>query len=193
MTAARGALRRDLTTLPNLITLARLVLIAGALGAHAAGLLLTALLLGATAGATDYLDGWVARRTGQVTRLGEILDQFCDVAVEVVVLLLAVSYAAVPAAALAPYVLREVWVAAIRRSAASLGANVPSRLSGKVKSAFLGWSAVPLFLGAVALRGHPAAGGLVLVGTAALYVGLALSLWSGARYTLDYARIYDRT
>jgi phosphatidylglycerophosphate synthase len=33
-------------------------------------------LLAILAGITDYLDGYIARRTGQITRLGEILDQF---------------------------------------------------------------------------------------------------------------------
>ena len=59
-------------------------------------------VLGAVAGATDYVDGWLARRTGQVTRLGEILDQFCDVALELAFLVFAITLHVLPVVVLAP-------------------------------------------------------------------------------------------
>ena len=71
-----------------------------------------AIALGALTGITDYLDGWLARRTGQVTRLGEILDQFCDVVLELTLLTVAVSLGVLPLWVIVVHVLREVWVAA---------------------------------------------------------------------------------
>src|SRR5919202_2744502 len=63
---------------PNAITLPRLLAMpaCGWLlgpGRYAAGLLLTAVV-----GATDWVDGWLARRTGQVSRLGQLMDPLAD-------------------------------------------------------------------------------------------------------------------
>lgn len=176
---------------PNLITLSRLGLIALAAGLFAAGSTVGALVPGVLAGATDYLDGYVARRTGRVTRLGEILDQFCDVALELVLLLMAVSGSrGLPTLVLLPYVLREVWVAGLRRYTAEKQINIPSRLTGKLKSAFLGWSAVPLFLGLSLPVASSWATPLILFGRVGVTLGLVLSLVSGLLYTRDFVRAY---
>jgi CDP-diacylglycerol--glycerol-3-phosphate 3-phosphatidyltransferase len=184
-------LLQALWTGPNLITLSRLALLAVGLAAAAFGLFRVALTFGAIAGVTDYADGWLARRTGQVTRLGEILDQFCDVALELVLLITAVAAGVLPIAAMIPYVLREVWVAGIRRSSIELGENIPSCRTGKLKAAFIGWSALPLYAGLFGMAGR--ASPLFLeVGRAGVFVGLGLTVLSGLQYTLAWVRIYER-
>ena len=72
-------LRDQLWTVPNLVTFARLAcipifcwLLFGPENPMAAGILLGAL------GATDFLDGFLARRLGQATELGAILDPVTD-------------------------------------------------------------------------------------------------------------------
>jgi phosphatidylglycerophosphate synthase len=67
---------RELTRLPNLLTLARLPLALGFL--LVADRAVPALLVLAVAGLTDVLDGWVARRTGQSSKLGAALDGAVD-------------------------------------------------------------------------------------------------------------------
>lgn len=70
---------RAVLTIPNLLSLLRL---AGVpfflwlvLGPSADG---WAVLVLAVAGATDWLDGQIARRTGQITELGKVLDPIAD-------------------------------------------------------------------------------------------------------------------
>jgi cardiolipin synthase len=190
--AAENSFARALRSPPNLVTLSRIGLIAVAVALFAAGRTQLALLPGVLAGATDYLDGWLARRTGRVTRLGEILDQFCDVALELVLLVMASTFAhGLPPVLLVPYVLREMWVAGIRRYAAEKRVNIPSRFTGKLKSAFLGWSAVPLFLGASLATSSPWAFWLVALGRVGVVVGLLLSVVSGVQYTRDFIRVYE--
>ena len=65
-------------TAPNAVTLVRLLLMPVcayllATGQYGWGLVLTALV-----GSTDWVDGWLARRTGQVSRLGQLLDPLAD-------------------------------------------------------------------------------------------------------------------
>ena len=189
---ARGAFVRALATPPNVVTLSRLAFLFAALGMFHAHVTRAALVLGTLAGLTDYLDGWLARRLGQVTRLGEILDQFCDIALELSMLLVATSLPdGLPRAILAPYVLREIWVAGIRRFTAEHGVNIASRKSGKLKSALLGWSSLPLFAGALGLAGA-ASPVLLRVGQLGIGLGLACGLVSGAQYTLDFISVYNR-
>jgi CDP-diacylglycerol--glycerol-3-phosphate 3-phosphatidyltransferase len=192
---ARGKFARDLRTAPNLVTLSRILLVAASLVLYSRGHVVGALVLGTTAGVTDYLDGWLARRTGQVTRLGEILDQYCDIILEFGYLLMGVfAGLGVPLWVLPLYVFRETWVSAMRRWVAGVGENIPSTIWGKTKSGFVGWSCVPLFVAPAATAlGVPLVGlGLRRLGQAGLAVGLLLSVVSAVQYTRSFIRIYDR-
>ncbi|QBR91244.1 CDP-alcohol phosphatidyltransferase family protein [Nocardioides euryhalodurans] len=66
-------------TLPNVLSMARLagvpVFLWLVLGPEADGWALALLMV---SGFTDYLDGWLARRWGQTTRLGQVLDPVAD-------------------------------------------------------------------------------------------------------------------
>jgi CDP-diacylglycerol--glycerol-3-phosphate 3-phosphatidyltransferase len=189
-----GKFARDLRTAPNLVTLSRILLVAVSLVFYARGNVVGALVLGTTAGITDYLDGWLARRTGQVTRLGEILDQYCDIILEFGYLLMGVfAGLGVPMWVLPLYVFREAWVSAIRRWVAGVGGNIPSTIWGKAKSGFVGWSCVPLFIAPAATAlGWPAVGlGLRRLGQAGLAVGLILSVVSAVQYTRGFIAVYD--
>jgi CDP-diacylglycerol--glycerol-3-phosphate 3-phosphatidyltransferase len=195
-TATRPASKfvRDLRTAPNLVTLSRILLVAISLVCYARGNVVGALVLGTTAGVTDYLDGWLARKTGQVTRLGEILDQYCDIILEFGYLLMGVfAGLGVPLWVLPLYVFREAWVSAIRRWVAGVGGNIPSTLWGKAKSGFIGWSCVPLFIAPAATTlGFPAVGlGLRRFGQFGLAVGLLLSVVSAVQYTRGFIAVYD--
>lgn len=65
-------------TVPNALSLLRLVLVpvfAWFLAAHHDGAALSVL---AISGISDYLDGKLARRWGQISRVGQVLDPFAD-------------------------------------------------------------------------------------------------------------------
>ena len=64
---------------PSVITLARVALVPAFLIAMLAGRYRLAFLVFAAAIASDVLDGWVARRFGQETRFGAILDPLVDI------------------------------------------------------------------------------------------------------------------
>jgi cardiolipin synthase len=66
-------------TVPNLLSFLRILLIPGFVflivqrSTTTAGVILFAIVV-----ATDWVDGWVARRTGQVSELGKVLDPTAD-------------------------------------------------------------------------------------------------------------------
>jgi cardiolipin synthase len=81
VTGSDASLRtlREVFTVPNLFTFLRLagvpLFIYLALGPRADGWALLVLVLG---GSSDWVDGFLARRLGQVSRLGELLDPLAD-------------------------------------------------------------------------------------------------------------------
>jgi cardiolipin synthase len=69
---------RDLWNVPNIISLARLALIPIFLWLIVAGEYGWAGILFGFIGATDWIDGYAARRLGQVTEVGKFLDPLAD-------------------------------------------------------------------------------------------------------------------
>lgn len=68
----------DLLTIPNVLSFARLALIPVFLGFLITGQDVLALIVLVAGGVTDFLDGFLARRLHQVTRLGKLLDPVAD-------------------------------------------------------------------------------------------------------------------
>lgn len=188
----RPGFAADLTTTPNLITLSRILLIVVAAGMFFEGYRLSGIVLACIAGWTDYLDGWLARRTGTVTRLGEILDQFCDFFFESVVLYVAVAqFHFLPLWVMIAYLAREMWVTTIRRFMAGHQLNIASNLLGKMKTNFLLWGMLPTFLsisGALPSLDP----GLAYLGRAGILIGIALGYASAVDYTRQMVAGYDR-
>jgi cardiolipin synthase len=79
VTAEAKARSSQIWTVPNLLSAARLagvpLFLWLVLGPKADTLALVVLML---SGVTDYLDGWLARRLNQMSKLGEILDPVAD-------------------------------------------------------------------------------------------------------------------
>ncbi len=110
-------------TVPNLVTLVRLLCIPLFLwllfGAHRQGA--SAFLLGAL-GATDWVDGFVARRYHQVSTLGKVIDPVADRLLVITSVIAITVYGAVPAWFGAATLAREVLVSGAVILLASLGA-----------------------------------------------------------------------
>ena len=67
-----------IATVPNLLSLARIAVLPWVLHDLLQGRLLRALVLLAVFASTDWLDGYLARRLDQVSRLGVLLDPISD-------------------------------------------------------------------------------------------------------------------
>src|SRR5690606_35257884 len=67
-----------IVTIPNLLSMFRLILIPVFLGFLLVGDYVAALVVLVASAATDFVDGFVARRFDQVSRLGQLLDPAAD-------------------------------------------------------------------------------------------------------------------
>ena len=65
----------ELRTLPNLLSISRLALAVAFILANRADVRIVLVMM---ALATDYLDGWIARQFGPMTRMGALLDPVTD-------------------------------------------------------------------------------------------------------------------
>jgi cardiolipin synthase len=167
-------------TVPNAVTLVRLLLMPVcayllATGEFGWGLVLTALV-----GSTDWVDGWLARRTGQVSRVGQLLDPLADRLLIVSVAIALVLQDVVPWQAAALLVARDLvllcgWPLLKRR-----GIEPPEVvLLGKAATLVLLFALPVLTLGATGVAVADAAR---LLGLAGLWVGVAMYYLAGAVY-----------
>ncbi len=142
---------------------------------------IAAAVLFTMAALTDWLDGYLARRLGQTSKLGAFLDPVADklmVAVVLVILLQSdpTIWLALPVAII---IGREITVSALREWMAELGARTKVAVSvlGKVKTA-----AQMIAIVLLILRGTVASLPVYEAGFILLYIASALTLWSMFQY-----------
>ena len=135
----------------------------------------------ALAAATDWADGFLARRLSQVSTFGAFLDPVADKLMVAVTLVLIVQHdptpwIAIPAAII---VCREIVVSALRELMADLGqrATVAVATIGKVKTASQ-MTALLLMLYRHDLGPLP----VYRIGTVLLYLATVLTIWSMVVY-----------
>ena len=136
-------------TVPNLVTLVRLccipVFVLLLARPHRAGWYPAALLLAAL-GATDWVDGFVARRFNQVSTVGKVLDPLADRLLLGVAAIAIIAVGAVPTWVAAVALAREALVAAgFLYVAAAGGRRMDVQWAGKAGTFGL-MCALPLFL-----------------------------------------------
>ena len=139
------------------------------------------------AASSDLLDGYLARRGGEVTRIGKLLDPLADkllVSTALVMLLAAGRLEGIAAGIMVVVILgRELAVTGLRGIASSQGHVVAASWQGKVK-------AVTQNVAVGALLFHYETLGLPAheIGLTLLAIASALTLWSGYVYFADYFR-----
>jgi len=82
---------------------------------------------------TDVLDGWIARRRGQVSRLGILLDPIADKLLISAAFISLVENRLAPAWAVVIIIGREFAVSGLRSIAAAEGWAIPASKAGKIK------------------------------------------------------------
>jgi CDP-diacylglycerol---glycerol-3-phosphate 3-phosphatidyltransferase len=177
---------QDSINLPNALTLLRICLIPVFVVVFLAPTpdrSWVAAVIFTVAAVTDLLDGYIARRTGQVTKLGKLLDPIADKLLVLSALILLVNIDRVSALVALLIIARELAVTGVRAIAAGERLIIAAETTGKYKMALQVVAIVLLILEGTGLTEF---GNLHLAGTATLYLSLVLGYVSGGQYVWSF-------
>jgi CDP-diacylglycerol--glycerol-3-phosphate 3-phosphatidyltransferase len=187
-------LGRDLLNAPNAITLTRIVMIPVFLWFtyHESRVdSFIACLVYAVTSATDFLDGWIARRKGQVTLIGKFLDPLADKLVVISALVMLVHLGRVGAWVVILIIAREFIISGLRTIAMGEGIVIAAGQEGKYKTAFQLAGITFLLLNYT----YPVDALFFSfdldankVGAWLLYISLVFSIWSAIVYIRDFVK-----
>ena len=190
MTVVASNLRRELTNLPNLVTMGRVVLIPFVLifidNFNPLRTFIASLLY-LVAAAGDFLDGYLARSRGQVSMLGKFLDPLADKLIVNAVLVFMVALGRVPAWVVVVMIGRDLAVNGLRSIASAQGLIIAASDGGKIKTAL---QLVAIMMLLIHFR-YPALGVGISVdyhiaGLWLLYLSTVASVVSGGQYMRDF-------
>jgi CDP-diacylglycerol--glycerol-3-phosphate 3-phosphatidyltransferase len=172
--------------IPNLLSLSRilsvpvfilLMLEPNPVRALAAGIVFS------LASATDWLDGYLARKWGQVTKVGKLLDPIADkiLIMSALVILVEIRPDVVHSWIAIVIIGREFAVTGLRAIAASEGIIIPAETVGKYKVGAQITAVLSLLLDYYLTREW-----LRDVGSLALWIAMILSVYSAVQYFRTY-------
>jgi CDP-diacylglycerol--glycerol-3-phosphate 3-phosphatidyltransferase len=173
---------------PNLLTLFRILLVpllVVVLLTKFEGKEFVGLAVFLVAAATDFLDGWIARRHGKITRFGKLLDPAADKILTSAAFISLVELGVAPAWMVVAIIAREFAVSALRGFAASEGVVIAAGVWGKVKTV-----AQVVAISLLIIYGR--LGELEHLAPVSLWVALVVSVYSGLDYFVRFGRLVVR-
>lgn len=146
---------------------------------HGIGRNLAATLIFVVAAATDWLDGYLARRLNQTSAFGAFLDPVADKLMVASALIMLVQLGRLDAIIAAIIIGREITISALREWMAQIGAHksVAVSMIGKIKTTAQ-MSAIPLLLYQSPVDDF----NVLQAGTFLIYIAAVLTLWSMGYY-----------
>lgn len=180
--------RETNVNIPNLLTVSRILLIpvfVVLFSNPTPARSVAAAMVFVIAAVTDLLDGYLARRRSEITKLGRLLDPIADKLLVLSGLILLVQFERVAAWVAILIIAREVAVTGVRAIAASLGIILSAERIGKYKMVFQVLAIVLLILEESIFPGW---WNLHALGTMLLNVALGLALVSGGQYLGNFWR-----
>lgn len=175
----------QIVNLPNALTLFRILLVpvlVVVLLTKFEGKEFVGLGLFLLAALTDFLDGYFARRWGLVTRIGKLLDPAADKILTSAAFISLVEMGSAPAWMVVIIVAREFAISTLRSVSAAEQVVIAASWSGKVKTTAQVVAIALLIM-------HERLGELQVLAPVALWVALAVSVYSGIEYGVRYANV----
>ncbi len=168
--------------LPTVLTLSRIVLIPFFVITVYRHPGIGALVFG-VASVTDFLDGYLARRSGQITKFGIIMDPIADKFLIITALIVLVDMERLPAWIAIVLIVRDFLITALRVVALSRDIVMPAEMGGKLKT-----TAQITSILCMVLMGNIFQIDLYDVGIVFIWIALVLAVVSGLKYTLSFWR-----
>ena len=133
------------------------------------------------AAVTDFFDGWIARRSNKITRLGALLDPIADKLLMSAAFISLVELQLAPAWMVVIIIGREFAVTGLRSIAAQHGVTIAASPLGKSKTISQVIAIALLIMG-------DELGGYIMIGKWALWAVMLFALVSGVDYFLKFSR-----
>lgn len=168
--------------LPTILTLSRIVIIPVFVFTVNLHPLLGAFIF-SIASLTDFLDGYLARRSGQITKFGIILDPIADKFLVISALIVLVDMERLAAWIAIVIIVREFLVTGLRVVALSKDIVIQAEAGGKIKTA-LQISAILCLI----LESNFVFVDLYDIGIVLIWASLLLSIISGIQYTISFGK-----
>jgi len=185
---AGGAARPHLAALltaPNVLSIIRILLVpvlVAVLLTKFEGKEFVGLGVFLLASLTDFLDGWIARRRQQVTRLGKLLDPAADKILTSAAFIALVELELAPAWMVVVIVAREFAVSALRSVAASERLVLAAIGSAKLKT-------ICQVIAIALLIFYNQLGSFERLAPLSLWVAMLVSLYSGVEYFVRFGAV----
>ncbi len=135
---ASPAVSDKVMTVPNQITFVRLLMSVAVFALIGVHWYTSAIWVFLVAASTDWVDGYYARKYGQVSKLGRVFDPFVD---KIIICGTFIFLCAEPNSMIAPWMAvvvvgREMLVTVLRSSIEQAGGDFSANMSGKLKMVF---------------------------------------------------------
>ena len=169
--------------LPTALTLSRIVLIPVFVLAVYNHPVIGALVF-SIASITDFLDGYLARRSGQITKFGIIMDPLADKFLIISALIVLVDMERLSALIAIILIVREFLVTALRVVALSKDIVIPAETGGKLKTGAQITAILCLILVGSIFDQFPV--DLYDAGIVFIWISLILAVVSGVQYTVSF-------
>ncbi len=166
----------QLVNIPTIITFSRILIIPLFILVATTDPLLGAAIF-AIASVTDLLDGYLARKQKQITKLGILLDPLADKLLVISALIMLVDMGIVPAWIAIIIILREFLVTGLRIVAISRNIMIPAESGGKIKTTAQLSSILILLIDRTSIGIDLYSSGIIL-----LSLAMIIGIVSGIRY-----------
>ncbi len=137
---------------------------------------------------TDFLDGYLARRSGQITKFGIIMDPIADKFLIISALIVLVDMERLSAWIAIVLIVREFLITALRVVALSRDVLVPAEMGGKLKTTAQITAVLCLILRGSFFDFNFFGLDLFDFGQIFIWIALILAVLSGFRYTVSFWR-----
>ncbi len=171
-----------MVNLPTVITFSRILLIPIFISVVYSMPLLGVFVF-SVASLTDILDGYIARKSKQVTKLGVLLDPVADKLLVISALVVFVDIELIPAWIAIIIITREFLVTGLRIVALSKDIVIPAESGGKIKTVAQISSVIVLLVSRTFISMD-----LYSVGMTLLWIAMLIGIISGVQYFIMFWR-----
>lgn len=182
------SLKKELLTVPNLLTLLRIFcvpIVVFLMIKNTPAFDITAAIVFGLASMTDLIDGWIARRWNQVSKMGILIDPLADKLLIISVLIILVHQNKIDTVIPVILIWREFGILTLRSVASSHGIMISASYFGKNKTLLQIIGIICIIVG----RGNEFLGvNWFAIGYLNILVSLFVSVLSGYQYLREYIK-----